>query len=250
MRYYRPALAALALFVATGCGDDSADSPAQTIVAQTLVAQTLPSSTEPAPSLPAECIPPPITVVAERDGSQPAGSAAFEVVSTAGLPVPLVPNADKSIPTDQVMARGAETDLLGYVMFFGDEAFTTDDISLFGGYEPDVAGKVRGAISVFPATTTPLVAGQTVTPGPAGVPNLFTTLNTITLDVKVAPDEQTMYLNSIEGSVTILGLTATSICLDVDLSWQNAGSGSHPDGTLTVKGIFTADLAPRSMPFT
>ena len=245
MGYFRPALAALAMLVAAGCGDDSADSPAQT-----LAPETLPSSTEPAPNLPGECTPPPFTVVAERDGDQPAGSAAFEVVSTAGLPVPLIPNADQSIPTDQVMARGAETDLLGYVMFFGDEAFTTDDVSVFGGYEPDVAGKVRGAISMFPDTTTPLVAGQTLTPGPASVPNLFTTLNTVNVDVKAAPEELTMYLNSIEGSVTILGLNATSICLDVDLSWQYTDGGSDPDGTLTVKGIFTADLAPRSMPFT
>lgn len=245
MGYVRPALAALALLVAAGCSDDSADSPAQT-----LATATMPASAEPAPNLPGECTPPPFTVVAERDGDQPAGSAAFEVVSTAGLPVPLVPNADKSVPTDQVMARGAETDLLGYVLFFGDEVFTTADVSLFGGYEPEVVGKVRGAISVFPDTTTPLVAGQILTPGPAGVPNLFTTLNRITLDVKAAPEELTMYLNSIEGSVTILGLTATSMCLDVDLSWQYTDGGSDPDGTLTVKGIFTADLAPRSMPFT
>ena len=248
MGYFRPALAALAplaLLVATGCGDDSVDSPVQT-----LTAETLPSSTEAAPVLPGECTPPPFTVVAERDGAEPAGSAEFEVVSTAGLPVPLIPNADQSVPADQVMARGAETELLGYVLFFGDEVFTTADVSLFGGYEPDVAGKGRGAISVFPDTTTPLVAGQTLTPGPAGIPNLFTTLNTVNVDVKVAPGELTMYLNSIEGSVTILGLTATSICLDVDLSWQYTDGGSDPDGTLTVKGIFTADLAPRSMPFT
>ena len=42
------------------------------------------------------------------------------MVSTAGLPVPLIPNADQSVPADQVMARGAETALLGYVLFFGD----------------------------------------------------------------------------------------------------------------------------------
>lgn len=202
------------------------------------------------PALPAECTPAPYTVTALRDGDKPAGAAEYGVVGTAALPIPLVPDAAQALTPAQVSEQGNSTELLGYVVFFGDEAFGPADVSLFGGYAPTAEGNSRGAISIFPSTTTPLAVGEVITPGTLDGLEMLTTLNRITLDFKATPDELTSYLNSIEGTVTILGLNSSSICLDVDLSWGYTGGGPDPDGTLTVKGIFTAPLAPRSLPFT
>jgi hypothetical protein len=65
----------------------------------------------------------------------------------------------------------------------------------------------------------------------------------------VGPDESTSYLNGIGGSVTVLGLTESALCLGVGLTWEYS-NGPTALGTLYVKGIFTAPLAPRSLPFT
>ena len=100
--------------------------------------------------MPAECVPAPYTVVAQRDGEQPAGSATFGVVGAAALPIPLVPNKAGSLTDAEAIAEGATTDLLGYVVFFGDEEFGPDDVSMFGGYAPETDGAARGAISIFP----------------------------------------------------------------------------------------------------
>lgn len=201
------------------------------------------------PALPAECTPAPYSVTAVRDGAQPAGAADYQVVGTAGLPIPLVPDAAQALSSTQVFEQGATTDLLGYVVFFGDEAFGPADVSMFGGYAPTIEGKSRGAISIFPATTTPLAVGDVLTPGSLDGLEMLTTLNRVLVDFKATPDETTAYLDSIEGQVTILGLNSSSICVDVDLSWAYAG-GSDADGTLTVQGIFTAPLAERTLPFT
>ena len=200
--------------------------------------------------LPAQCTPAPYTVTAVRDGDEPAGAAAYEVVGTAALPIPLVPDAAQALTPAQATEQGATTDLLGYVVFFGDEAFGPADVSMFGGYAPTAEGHSRGAISIFPATTTPLAVGDVVTPGSLDGLQMLTTLNRITLDFKATPDELTSYLESIEGQVTILGLNSSSICFDVDLTWAYTGGGPDPDGTLTVQGIFTAPLADRTLPFT
>ena len=198
--------------------------------------------------MPAECVPAPYTVVAQRDGEQPAGSATFGVVGAAALPIPLVPNKAGSLTDAEAIAEGATTDLLGYVVFFGDEEFGPDDVSMFGGYAPETGGAARGAISIFPHTTAPLVVGDVLTPGTLDGLDMTTTLNRVLLDVKFAPDEFTSYLNDIEGDVTILGLTSSAICVDVNLQWEYS-KGSQALGTLKVNGIFTAALAPRSLPF-
>lgn len=202
------------------------------------------------PALPAQCTPAPYTVTALRDGSEPAGAAEYGVVGTAALPIPLVPDAAQALTPAQVSEQGDTTDLLGYVVFFGDEAFGPADVSMFGGYAPTAEGNSRGAISIFPATSTPLAVGDVLTPGSLDGLEMLTTFNRITLDFKATPDELTSYLNSIEGQVTILGLNNRSICVEVDLSWGYTGGGPDPDGTLTVQGIFTAPLAERTLPFT
>jgi hypothetical protein len=201
-------------------------------------------------ALPPECVPTPYTVTAQRDGAQPAGAAAFEVVGAAGLPIPLVPDKAQALDPAQAMEQGASTDLLGYVVFFGDEAFGPADVSMFGGYEPSAEGASRGTISIFPATTAPLAVGDAITPGALDGLEMFTTLSRVTMDFKAGPDELTSYLESIAGQVTVLGLNASSICLDVDLTWQYTDGGPDALGTLTLKGIFTAPLAARTQPFT
>lgn len=201
-------------------------------------------------ALPAECTPAPYTVSAVRDGEKPAGAADYQVIGTAALPIPLVPDAAQALTPAQVSEQGDTTDLLGYVVFFGDEAFGPADVSMFGGYAPTVEGKSRGAISLFPATTTPLAVGDVLTPGSLDGLEMLTTLNRVNLDFKATPDELTSYLDSVEGQVTILGLNSSSICVQVDLSWGYTGGGPDPDGALTVTGIFTAPLAERTLPFT
>ena len=63
--------------------------------------------------LPEQCTPPPYTVVAQRDGERAAGSATFEVVGAAALPLPLVPDKAQTLTPAQVNEQGATTALLG-----------------------------------------------------------------------------------------------------------------------------------------
>ncbi|MEQ1703505.1 MAG: hypothetical protein ABMA25_25645 [Ilumatobacteraceae bacterium] len=202
------------------------------------------------PALPAECTPAPYTVTALREGSKPAGAAEYGVVGTAALPIPLVPDAAQALTPAQVSEQGTSTELLGYVVFFGDEAFGPADVSMFGGYAPTADGNSRGAISIFPSSTTPLAVGDVLTPGALDGLDMLTTLNRISVDFKATPDELTAYLNTIEGTVTILGLNSSSICVEADLRWGISGGGPDADGALTVKGIFTAPLADRTLAFT
>lgn len=242
------ALLAIAM-LAVSCGDDS-ENTSSTVDASdtTTITETAPPTDESA-GLPAECVAAPFTVVALRDGELPAGSDAFGVIGTAALPIPLVPDKAGELSPAQVSEQGADTDLLGYVMFFGDEEFGPEAVSMFGGYAPTAAGASRGTISIFPKTATPIAVGDTLTPGALDGLEMVTTLQSVLMDFKATPDELTSYLNSIAGSVTVLGLTNGALCLDVDLTWEYS-KGSTALGTLTVKGIFTAALAPRSLPFT
>lgn len=198
--------------------------------------------------LPAECALAPYTVFVVRDGESPAGSETFEVVGAAAVQIPLVPDAEQVLTAEQSFQQGETTDLLGYGLLFGDEVFGVDDVSLFGGYTPEQAGKSRGVVSIYPSTTTPLAVGDVVTPGRMEDLGMFTTLNNLGMDFKAAPDEFMSYLNSIEGSVTVLGLNDEAICLDVDLRWQVSDFSSEATGTLTIQGIFTAPLAERTLP--
>ena len=225
-----------------GNGNAAGDTAAESTVAAGGAADDTP--------LPAECTPAPYTVTAVRDGENPAGSTDFQVIGAAGLPIPLVPDKAQALSYEQVTEQGANTDLLGYVVFFGDEAFGPADVSMFGGYAPNEAGKGRGAISIFPTSTTPLAVGDVLTPGPLTGLDMLTTLNAISVDFKATPDELTAYLETIEGTVTILGLNSTSICVEADLFWGISSGGPDAEGGLTVKGIFTAPLAERTLAFT
>ena len=189
-------------------------------------------------------------MVAQRDGERPAGSATFEVVGAAALPIPLIPDTDNTLTPSQAAELGATTPLLAYILFFGDEPFGPDDVSTFGGYEPEGVGKSRGNIGLFPHTTTPLAVGDVVVGGSLDELGLQTTFNRIGLDFKAAPDELTGYLNEVQGSITILALDDDFLCIDVDLTWDYSDFSSSADGVLTVQGIFTAPLADRSLPFT
>lgn len=245
-------LAALATVVllTAACGSDDEGNSADGGTAPGLTTTVPDQAVDEGAALPAECTPAPYTVSAVRDGEKPAGAAEYQVVGTAALPIPLVPDAAQALSPAQASEQGASTDLLGYVVFFGDEAFGPADVSMFGGYAPTAEGRSRGAISIFPATTTPLAVGDVLTPGSLDGLEMLTTLNRITVDFKATPDELTSYLDTVDGTVTILGLNSSSICLDVDLTWGYTGGGPDPDGTLTVTGIFTAPLAGRSLPFT
>jgi len=199
--------------------------------------------------LPAECTLPPFTAHVVRDGGVAAGSATYEVVGAAAVVIPLVPDKAQTLTYEQATQMGQDTNLVGYGLLFGDEPFGVADVSLFGGYAPEAEGKSRGVVSIYPSTLTPLAVGDVVTPTPMDALGMFTTLNNLGMDFKAAPDEFMSYLNSITGSVTILGLTDQAICLNVDLSWDTSDlNSSATGGTLTIRGIFTAPLAERTLP--
>jgi hypothetical protein len=243
-------LLASALLI-VGCGGKNGDASPTTgaVDSGDATDTTSATTTDAAATLPAECMAAPYTVVASRDGEQPAGSPAFGVVGTAALPIPLVPDKAGAKSAAEVSEEGSTTDLLGYVLFFGDEQFGPSEVSMFGGYAPTAAGSSRGTISIFPKTTTPIAPGDTLTPGTLDGLEMVTTLQSVLMDFKATPDELTSYINDIAGRVTVLGLTDTELCLDVDLSWEYS-NGATALGTLTLYGIFTAPLAPRSLPFT
>ena len=244
MRRPLAAIAALALAGAVvACSDDKGSGSGESSATEATGGTS--------GTLPAECTLAPFTVVAERDGEQAAGSATYGVVSAVAMPIPLVP--ESSVPSTDpaaVSEAGSTTDLLGYSLLFGDEQFGPQSVSLFGGYGPEAEGHTRGNVAIFPNSATPLAAGDVITPGPVDGLGLFTTLNRIAMDFKAAPDEVMGYLNDMQGSVTILGLSADAICLDVDISWEYSDFSSDALGTLTLKGVFTAELTSRTMPFT
>ncbi len=236
-------IASLAIVALVACGDSKKATPNDSTndsTPDTRVANNTP--------LPAECTLPPYIVHAVRDGGLAAGSPTFEVIGAAAVQIPLVPDKDQVLTDEQSYQMSLDTDLLGYGLIFGDEQFGVDDVSLFGGYTPEAAGKSRGLISIYPSTTTPLAVGDVVTGGLTDELGMYTTLTSLGMDFKATPDEFFGYANSIEGSVTILGLNDEAICLDVDLSWGVSDFSTGADGILTIQGIFTAPLADRTLP--
>lgn len=209
------------------------------------VAATQPANNTP---LPAECTLPPFTAHVVRDGGLAAGSETYEVIGAAGVQIPLVPDKAQTLTYEQSSEMGRTTDLIGYGLLFGDEVFGVEDVSFFGGYAPEAAGKTRGVVSIYPHTLTPLAVGDVVTPQPMDALGMFTTLNNIGIDFKTAPDEYMGYVNGIRGTVTILGLNDDAICLDVDVAWDVSDLGTSSEGVLTIKGIFTAPLSERTLP--
>jgi hypothetical protein len=239
--------AVIALTVAlAACGDSSKSSSDGTSPSgDSSTGDTQSANNTP---LPAECTLPPFTAHVVRDGGSAAGSETYGVVGAAAVQIPLVPDKAQTLSHEDAIAKGQSTDLIGYGLLFGDEAFGVNDVSLFGGYAPEAVGKSRGVISIYPSTLTPLAVGDVVTPQSMDALGMFTTLNNLGMDFKAAPDEFMSYLNSISGSVTILGLTDEAICLDVDLSWETSDFNTSATGTLTIQGIFTAPLAERTLP--
>ena len=198
--------------------------------------------------LPAECTLAPFTAHVVRDGGIAAGSDTYAVIGAAALQIPIVPDKTQTLPPEQAIQMGNDTDLVGYGLLFGDEAFGVDDVSLFSGYAPVAAGKSRGVVSIYPSTLTPLAVGDVVTPQPMDALNMYTTLNNIGIDFKTAPEEYMGYTGAVRGSVTILGLNDAAICLSVDLAWDASDIATNATGTLTIQGIFTAPLAQRTLP--
>jgi hypothetical protein len=195
--------------------------------------------------LPAPCVTAPFTVVVERDGERPAGSAAYDVLGAAVLPIPLVPDRDEALDLDEAQQLAETTDLLMYSIVFGDEAIEPEELSVFGGYEP-TEDHTRGFVSIMPsAPGQPLAEGDVVTPGPASALKMFTVLNVIGMDFKDKPGDQTAYLEQPVGSVTILALTDSMMCVDVDLTWKYSDFGPDSLGSLTIDGVFSGPIAPR-----
>ena len=237
----RAATAAVCVALLVSCGDDN-DAGSGNADGS--------GSDSPAGDLPPECVLPPYTVVAQRDGEAPLGSAEFGVVGAVAVQIPLVPNASGELTTEEVLAQQDTTELLGYAVLFGDEQIDPGSVSMFMGWEPEAAGKIRGNVGIYPNSTTPFAVGDVITPGRVDELGMFTTLNRIGMDLKVEGGELNGYLGDAVGSVTILGLTSEAICLDVDLSWEYSDFGSEPLGTLTLKGTFAAALGPRTMSLT
>jgi len=200
------------------------------------------------PQLPAECMSAPFTAHVVRDGEYAAGSTTYEVIGAAAVQIPLVPDKAQTLSFEESIQMGESTDLIGYGVLFGDEAFGVDDVSLFDGYTPEAAGKTRGVVSIYPHTLTPLAVGDVITSQPMDGLGMFSTINNLSMDFKTTPDEYSAYSNSIRGSVTILGLTDQAICLEVDLAWDASSVSTSATGTLTIKGIFTAPLTERTLP--
>jgi hypothetical protein len=221
--------AGAAVLVLAGCsgGDDDAAAPQTTAAA---VTDTV--------ALPPECENRADTIVFERTGSNPAGSQQLPLVTAVALPVPIVPDADRVRSTDQLRTEAAATDTLTYVIYVGDEEFPSTSVSLFSD-GPSEEGKVRGSITLTP-TSTPLKTGDVVQ---AGTPELdtFTTLSTLTADIKTAAGQFTAYRGDLQGEVRVLALTDDTLCIDADLTWPTS------DGELRVDGVIRAVLAPRAI---
>jgi hypothetical protein len=227
----------------TGSGDGTDDG---TEVDSSAALTTDPADSEPesGEALPTECALPPFTATVQREGSDPAGSDDFEVVDAVTLPIPIVPDPSSTVDAAETSELAATTDLLGYSMIFGDEPIR-DATAGFGAYEPVEDGRLRAVVSVFPASSDPLVAGDVVTDG--RIEGLSIPLPTIGMDLKTSEDDTNVYLDSVVGQVEVLAVTAGAVCLDIDLSWTL----DQPDGnTLTIEGVVAGRLLDRATSLT
>lgn len=242
------ALSTAALLILTACGGEGTigsepDSSNTTDAAATdlVTASDLVTTTQPAGAgLPEGCVVPPFTATAQRVGSAPIGSDAFGVTDAVAVPIPVVPNPDGALSADETTSLAGTTDLLGYSLVFADEPIVGAG-GMFFEYEPVTAGKLRGLVSIFPATGVPFVAGDVVSYGV--VPGLSIPLPTIGLDLAAFDQSTNSYLGDPVGQVTVLGITHDAMCLDVDLTWA---LNDPADNTLTIRGVFAARLLDRS----
>ena len=237
--------AVAALLILAACGDDAdvggggtGPPPESTGIAATEATAGTQSG---GAGLAAECVAPPVTVVAQRVGSLPIGSEAFEVTDAVVLPLPIVPNPDGALEAQEVKALGTTTDLLGYSLVFGDEEIGGGQ---FLEYKPSGTGKLRGLVSIFPAAGVPFAQGDVVVNGE--VAGLSIPLPTIGLDLAEFDQGTNMYLDAPTGQVTVLGITNDSVCLDLDLTWEMSDPA---DNSVTIRGVIAGRLLDRSTLF-
>ncbi len=257
------ALGATALILLAACGDDgdggtssppgdtatTAAATTDTVAVTDGVATTDSSATTDAAvttqptgvGLPAECVAPPVAVTAQRVGSSPLGSDVFGLIDAVAIPVPIVPNPDRALGADETKTLAATTDLLGYSLVFADEEITGPG-SMFFQFEPSTADKLRGLVSIFPATGVPLAAGDVVVYGQAS--GLSIPLPTIGMDLVAFDQSTNTYRNEPTGQVAVLGITDDALCLDVDLTWK---VNKPADNVLTIQGVFVGRLLDRSI---
>jgi len=237
-------LYAVALLALAACGDDG-DGATNSQPGETAATPdtATPDTATPLPSgagLLAECVLPPVTVMAQRVGPSPIGSDTFAVTDAVIIPVPIVPNPDGALSAEETKALAATTDLLGYSLVFADEEITGGG-SMFFQFEPSTAGKLRGLVSIFPATGVPFVAGDVVVYGE--VSGLSIPLPTMGMDFAEFEQDLNTYRGDPTGQVAVLGITDEALCLDVDLTWK---VNDPADNTLTIRGVFTGRLLDRS----
>lgn len=186
--------------------------------------------------LPAACVLPPTSVEAARTGSSPAGGDAFEVADAVALPTPIVPNPDGALSREEMSARAASTDLFGYSLIFSNEPIADGSIEV-DLFDDVPEGETLGTVTIFPAASEPLAAGDVVTDG--ATKGLSVPLPRIGADLRISTDDTNSYLDSPAGQVEVLALTADNLCLDVDLTWEL----NDPEGNvLTINGVLTGRL--------
>jgi hypothetical protein len=242
---------ALALAAVVGCGGGDAtdgatggsvDGDATTLAADTSASEaTAAAMAELAAGLPPECRTVPFTLIALGASDPPLGSEMFEAAGAVAVPVPVVPDKDQQLDPAEALRLAQETDLLGYTLYFGDEPIDAASTGVFDDRPLD--GTLRGMVAIFPPTESPIVTGSVLEPGPIQF-ELFSSLSVVNFDIKSA-DGFTAYLEQPVGQVSILGLTDSALCVDVDLEWSTADGA-----TARIDGVVTAELAPRSsLPF-
>jgi hypothetical protein len=233
-----------------GCGGDdnaantggpSTEATSTEVTSTDVAASDIVSTTAPIETgLPAGCELPPISITAARVGAAPIGSDAFAVTDAVVIPIPFVPNPGSAMTDAQIAELAATTELLGYSLVFADEPIVGGGSDFFQ-YEPVTAGKLRGLVSIFPPAGVPLVAGDVVAYGV--VPGLSIPLPTIGIDLAAFEQPTNSYAGPPAGQVTVLGITADALCLDIDLTF----SLNNPAGnTLTIRGVVAARLLDRS----
>jgi hypothetical protein len=179
-------------------------------------------------ALPLVCQAAPFTVEARRDGEHPAGDASFTVTEAEVEAVPVVPDRDRKLTAKELRKKAATTPLLTYRLRFSD-------------------GTSGGFITVLPrAPGAPLRAGEVVVPGPATELRLFTPASRIAAGLEAPGDPPVSYVGLPTGSVTVVAVDSSRLCLDVDLEWSYSTFQAAPQGVLTLRGMFTAPLTSRS----
>lgn len=220
--------ACTSVLAACGGGDSGGDSSAKAT-----------TTTSAAPKLPAACKLAPVTVAMTAGGEHPAGSDTFEATAATARRVPILPGEMTFDPAELsgLEKKAAVTPMAAYTLYLADFDLATD---LLEGVSPvpvsPTEGQTLGALTVLPPTEGGLAVGDVITDGEPEY-ETTSTLKNLSLTVYADGDTTPQAYTDVTGQAEVLAVDDTTLCLDVDVTFENQG-----EPTYALKGVVAAPV--------